>query len=215
MQLSKYLKISESKKLLTDLELTFSSEENSLLEVYCDSNVSKSNKCFAFSIILDAIADNKKENMLSNKLLESLIKQEISLSELSHMNLPDKYLIEIFQKGNNYYECMLTVYKRNIYNNTSYIDFVNIVQNNLNIYSASYVIILFSSIITLSHLQLQKIMFLCEIISTSIKPYTFITKYIEYYEKMYKACLFKIPVNEKSIFSKQDFSKLYEIKNIL
>lgn len=215
MKLSEYLKISQSRQLMPDLDMNFSVEENLLLENFCDSNVSKSHKQSVFSIILDVIADNKKEDMLSDKLLESLISQEISLSDLSHMNLQDKYLIKIFKKNNSYYECMLTVYKRNINSNTSYNDFANIVRNNLCVYSACYNIILFSNISSLSLLQLQKIMFLCQISATPMRQYAFFRKYIEYYKERYDSCLSKIPINEINVFSNQDFLKLYEIKNTI
>lgn len=213
MRLYDYLEKSKTKAFFSPIEMDFSEKEQLLLEQFSDLDINRANKEVVFTCVLDEIMDNGKESILNNKLLNSLIDQEIALSSLSHMNLKDEYLIKIFNRNKNHYECMLTVYRRNIICDMSYLDFVNLVKNNLDIYSICYTLIDLSNFPLLSTLQVKKILFLVENYITNFSVYPFLKKYVEYYKNV--SLFVNNTMNSPTVFCKDDFSKLYEIKNML
>lgn len=213
MRLYDYLEKSKIKAFFSPIEMDFSEKEQLLLEQFSDLDINRANKEVVFTCVLDEIMDNGKESILNNKLLNSLIDQEIALSSLSHMNLKDEYLIKIFNRNKNHYECMLTVYRRNIICDMSYLDFVNLVKNNLDIYSICYTLIDLSNFPLLSTLQVEKILFLVENYITNFSVYPFLKKYVEYYKNL--SLFVNNTMNSQTVFCKDDFSKLYEIKNML
>ena len=207
--------MSKEKAFISPLEMDFSEQEQILMEQFCELEINICNKNAAFSCILDVIMDNSKEDMLNEKLLRKLISKRIALSTLAHMNLNDKWLIEIHQKNKQLFECMLTVYKRNIMNETSFCDFINIVSENLNLLSVFYVLIDLSNLSSFSIQQLEKINYLANTYITKNELYPFMRKYVEYFRIIYDNTILPCETCVNTVFCQEDYSKLLKIRHLL
>lgn len=215
MNIYDYCEMSKEKRFFSSLEMDFSEQEQILLDQFCDSEIDIQNKNIAFSCILDVIMDNGKEEVLNETLIHKLINKEIALSTLAHLNLNDKWLIAIHQKNHWLFECMITVYKRNIMNETSLSAFISIVSENFNLLSVFYVLIDLSNCNSFSIEQLQKIIYLTNTYVTKNEQYSFMTKYSEYFYHVYNKIISSNPVSINKVFCKEDYSKLLKIRHLL
>ena len=122
MILSKYI-LAEEKKAFSEPEvISFQVDDWKILEKFSYRIKEKKHFTDVWEDILDQLNDftvNQKTDVnlfLTPKTLDNLIQENVLLSTLSHMDLPTKYLIKIYEKNNKNFEGLITVYLRYIEN---------------------------------------------------------------------------------------------------
>jgi len=117
MQLNTFVEnILENKSIEDEIELGDKISDAKSIERLCRSDLSNELQMWAWSCILNAIADKyypeDMTNCLTKYTIDYLIENQIALQDLGHLQLNSEILMKIYNKDNRCKEALQTVQNR-------------------------------------------------------------------------------------------------------
>lgn len=117
MDIKEYINrvIYTKKKIFLKIEMNKSINQEDLYQL-CNINISKQRLIIAWSLIIDLLNDEYKDDintLITPKILNFLINNEICLCDLGHLKLKNEYLKMIYEKDNSCWESLKNINTEN------------------------------------------------------------------------------------------------------
>ena len=116
MTLSKYIELvlHTNKDVFLKKELQIEKDFNAnILLLLCSKNILEERLKVAWEMIISAFVEKFKDAIVGEffpeEVLNFLIENDIALGGLSHLRLPERYLIKIYEKDNRCWEALKNI----------------------------------------------------------------------------------------------------------
>ena len=216
MNLKEFInKIDKNKKIYNSDELLLlkTKEETEVLENFSKAIINKNSWLYTWSIIFDAIAEafqeEKEITYLNDKTLLNLLKYDELINDLSHLPLPNKWLLKIYNHNKNNIEALLSCAINHLYGNYDVKGFLYFIKENKDPYMYGYLLYTIIKSQDYSSKVIEKGLILCMYIfktfKKSSKIYYYSNKYLKIIEKIKNKTF-----SYKDDFDSNDILKMYQ-----